>query len=262
MRRFALLIVIALLLASVVVTASPASTLARAQSTVIPAATRIANARSGYVGVAAYSLNSGASYGFQSTRAFAMYSTVKVPILLTVLDRAVRQQRRVSAWEQAKISSMIRVSDNNAASALLANVGGARAVQSYLRRIGINQTYINPYHWGLSTTTAQDMARLMAKLGTCSILEPRLCTYALSMMRSVVSSQRWGISAGVPAGSSVAIKNGWYPASSGWGINSIGFVTNGHKRYAIAIYTSNDPSMGYGIQTIQQIASRIYPALP
>jgi beta-lactamase class A len=157
---------------------------------------------------------------------------------------------------------MIRVSDNNAASALLANVGGARAVESYLRRIGISQTHINPYHWGLSTTTAQDMARLMAKLGTCSVLVPRMCDYALSMMRSVVSSQRWGISAGVPAGSSVAIKNGWYPASSGWGINSIGFVTNGRKRYAIAIYTSNDPSMGYGIQTIQQIASRIYPALP
>ena len=260
MRRFALLIVIALVLAAVGV--GPRGTAARAQSTPIPAATRIANARSGYVGVMAYSLNTGASYGFQSTRAFAMYSTVKVPILLTVLDRAVRQRRSLSSWEQSRISSMIRVSDNNAASALLANVGGARAVESYLRRIGISQTHINPYHWGLSTTTAQDMARLMAKLRTCSVLVPRMCDYALSMMRSVVSSQRWGISAGVPAGSSVAIKNGWYPASSGWGINSIGFVANGRKRYAIAIYTSNDPSMGYGIQTIQQIASRIYPALP
>src|SRR5919205_3574076 len=149
MRRFALLIVIALLQALVAVT--PQSSAASTQSTAIPAATRIANARSGYVGVMAYSLNTGASYGFQSTRAFAMYSTVKVPILLTVLDRAVRQRRSLSAWEQSRISSMIRVSDNNAASALLANVGGGRAVESYLRRIGISQTHINPYHWGLST---------------------------------------------------------------------------------------------------------------
>src|SRR3712207_4847143 len=180
--------------------------------------------------------------------------------MLGVLDLAVREERRLTQWEQNQIRAMIRVSDNAAASRLLAHMGGARALQRYLTKIGITNTAINGYAWGASTTTAQDMARLMTKLGNCTILLPRLCRYALETMRSVVPSQKWGVSAGLPASATVAIKNGWYPQNNGWGINSIGFVSGEGGVYGIAVYTNPDPSMAYGVETIEAISSQVAAA--
>ncbi len=227
-----------------------------------PAAAEVANTRRGYVGVAVYALDSDTLYSFQGSRAFPMFSTVKVPIMLAVLDRAVREGRRVSQREQVRIEAMITVSDNAAATVLLADLGGAAAVEAHLRRIGITQTHVHSPAWGTSTTTAQDMARLLAKLQNCTILVPRLCRYALTTMQSVDSGQNWGVSAGLPAGATVALKNGWFPDDDGWGINSIGLVTTPGKRYAIAVFTNPDPSLGYGIATIEQIARHIYPEVP
>ncbi len=160
------------------------------------------------------------------------------------------------------MAAMIQVSDNGATSQLLADLGGAAALERYLRRIGITNTHIKDYAWGSSTTTPQDMARLMAKLGNCTILVPRLCRYALDLMRNVVPSQRWGISGGVPGDARIAIKNGWYPQGNGWGINSIGLVSSAPKEYAIAVYTNPNSSMEYGIETIEQVSAQIYPAVP
>jgi beta-lactamase class A len=227
-----------------------------------PTAADIAKERRGYVGVAVYSLDDGALYSFQGPRAFAMYSTAKVPIMVAVLDRAVRENRRVTAREQRLISAMITTSDNNAATTLYADIGGAKAVNSYLRRIGINNTHMDPGSWGYSTTTAQDMARLMAKLGNCTILVERLCNYGVGVMQQVVRSQHWGVSAGVPDAASVALKNGWFPSTGGWGVNSIGLVRSGGKHYAIAAFTSPNPSMDYGIQTIERLSTEVYAALP
>ena len=191
-----------------------------------------------------------------------MYSTAKVPIMLAVLDRAVRENRRVATWEQQLIRAMIQVSDNKAATTLLTSVGGAAAVERYLKSIGISSTHMNGYAWGASRTTAQDMALLMAKLGECSILVPRLCRYALQTMQNVVPSQKWGVTAGVPDPRGVALKNGWYPQTNVWGINSIGLVTSGGKQYAIAVYTNPDPSMSYGIETIAGISAEVFAAVP
>jgi beta-lactamase class A len=226
-----------------------------------PAAANIANSRAGNVGVAVYSTATGAFYSFQGSQAFPMWSTAKVPIMLAVLDLAVRQQRGLTAGEQSLIQSMIQVSDNGAATTLINGVGGAAAVNSFLRRIGITNTNMNSYAWGASTTTAQDMARLMAKLAGCTILTSRMCRYALQTMQNVVPGQKWGVSGGVPAGATVALKNGWYPDIGGWGINSVGLVTSKGKQYAIAVFTNPNPSMQYGIDTIQQISAQVYPTV-
>ncbi len=225
-----------------------------------PTAADIAKQRKGMVGVAVYNLDDGAFYSFQGTRSFTMYSVAKVPIMLAVLDRAVREDRRVNGRERALIEAMIQTSDNNAATALYVDIGGAAAVNRYLRKIGIHNTQMDADSWGYSTTTAQDMARLMVKLGNCTILVERLCNYGTTVMQHVVRSQRWGVTAGVPG--SVALKNGWFPRSSGWGINSIGLVRSGGKAYAIAAFTNPNPSMSYGVETIERISTAVYAALP
>ena len=48
--------------------------------------------------------------------------------------------------------------------------------------------------------------------------------YILGLMRDVEAVQAWGVSGGVLAPATVALKNGWLPIGGGWEINSIGQV--------------------------------------
>ena len=82
--------------------------------------------------------------------------------------------------------------------------------------------------------------------------------YALSLMENVAADQAWGVSGGVPAGTTVALKNGWLPldaASSDWQINSIGWVSGHGRDYVLAVLTNHNPSETYGIDTIDTSGS-------
>ena len=72
----------------------------------------------------------------------------------------------------------------------------------------------------------------------------------------VIPSERWGTPAGVGAGITVHVKNGWlpYPTGRDWHINSLGAFAGPGTAYQMAILTSGNPSMGYGIDTIQGAA--------
>ncbi|HEY0604974.1 MAG TPA: serine hydrolase [Herpetosiphonaceae bacterium] len=227
-----------------------------------PEAARIALQRKGLVGAAVLDITTGELYSITGTRAFPMYSTAKVPIMIGVLNKAIREKRGVASWEDGLLRAMIQRSDNAAATKLIVHIGGAAVLNRYLRGIGINNTQIDADNWGESTATPQDMARLLAKLANCTILNATFCHYALELMRNVTPGQRWGISAGVPGGVSVAVKNGWYPESEGWTINSVGYIKGNRKRYTIAVYTRPNQSMRYGIDTIEAISAQIYPAIP
>src|ERR1700746_1619643 len=91
--------------------------------------------------------------------------------------------------------------------------------------------------WGLTTTTPDDQIALLRQLVTSSSRLTRAAReYALSLMRDVTPSQRWGVSGGVPARVPVALKNGWLPlrgAGSDWQINSGGWVFGGGPEYLI-----------------------------
>jgi hypothetical protein len=82
-------------------------------------------------------------------------------------------------------------------------------------------------------------------------------------MESVESDQQWGVSGGVPAGVSVALKNGWVPLTSYtyWEVNSIGRIKGDGRDYLIAVLTAHDPSEQYGIDSIEGISSIVWNAL-
>ena len=81
-------------------------------------------------------------------------------------------------------------------------------------------------------------------------------------MAQVIPSQRWGVPAGAPASLTVHVKNGWLPrAPHGWRINSIGCFTGHHRGYAIVVLTEDNPTMAYGIATIQGAAEVIHRQL-
>ena len=119
--------------------------------------------------------------------------------------------------------------------------------------------------WGLTTTVPYDQITLLKQL-----IEPGpLLTaadrqYALSLLENVTPDQAWGVSGGVPAGVTVALKNGWLPLNddnTDWQINSEGWVSGDGRDYLISVLTTGNPTEQYGIDTINGLSSLIWTAL-
>ena len=117
-------------------------------------------------------------------------------------------------------------------------------------------------YWGTSTTTAADQVQLLRTVAyPNAVLTPASQAYALNLMENVESDQAWGVSAGVGAGSTVALKNGWLPLDSGgWQVNSIGYVDGQGRDYVIAVLTDDDTE-AVGINFIQGLSGLIWQEL-
>jgi hypothetical protein len=181
-------------------------------------------------------------------------SIVKVDILETLLHRTgghLTEDQRETAHE------MIEHSDNDAATDLWNQDGGAPGVEAYNDDLALKQTTPNA-DWGLTTTSAADQVTLLRELLRHSTLLTNSARhFQRYLMRHVEADQQWGISAGVPKSATFGIKNGWLPVPKDhdrWAVNSIGWVRGQSKRYEIAVITQHNDTEGYGIQTIEHIA--------
>jgi hypothetical protein len=195
-----------------------------------------------------------------SARHFDSASVVKVTILGALLRKALDQHRYLTDTEAAWANAMITRSDNDAASALWAELG-RHYVQHFLDLAGMKQTVLGPGgYWGLTQITAHDEARLLRLLLSKNpVLDFVSRNYALGLMAQVIPSQRWGVPAGAPDRLTVHVKNGWLPLPAhGWRVHSIGCFTGRHGGYSIVVLTQNNPSMAYGIRTTEAIARVIH----
>jgi hypothetical protein len=191
---------------------------------------------------------------------FDSASIVKVVILGAMLRKALDQHRYLTSTEVTQLHAMITQSDNNAASALWAKLGHAY-IQHFLDLAGMRQTVLGPGgYWGLTQATAHDeMLLLRVLLRSNPILSTNSRAYALALMAQVISSQRWGVPAGAPRTVTVHVKNGWLPLSThGWRINSIGGFTWPQHWYSIVVLSMDNPTMSYGITTVETIARVIH----
>jgi len=194
-----------------------------------------------------------------SSRHFDSASAVKVTILAALLRKALDQHRYLTGTEAALAGAMITRSDNDAASALWAELGRGY-IEHFLRLARMKQTVLGPGgYWGLTQITAHDEMRLLKLLRTNNaVLDRPSRHYALRLMAQVIPSQRWGVPAGAPARFGVHVKNGWLPLPAhGWRVHSIGCFT-GRGGYSIVVLTQNNPTMAYGIRTIEALAVVIH----
>jgi hypothetical protein len=190
---------------------------------------------------------------------FDSASVVKVTILGALLRKAEDRHRYLTSNEASLATAMITRSDNNAASALWAELGRSY-LQHFLNLAQMKQTALGPGgYWGLTQITAHnEVILLRLLLHPNSVLDTASRNYALNLMAHVISSQRWGVPAGAPARLTVHVKNGWLPlAPYGWRINSIGCFTGHGGGYSIVVLTQDNPSMIYGIDTIQAVARAV-----
>ena len=192
---------------------------------------------------------------------FDSASVVKVIILGTLLRRAMEHNHGLlTATEAAEARLMITESDNNAATWLWNHVG-MNYLRYFLRLTGMTQTELGANgEWGLTQVTAHDENLLLTYLTTPNrVLDNAGRAYALGLMHEVISSQRWGVTAGAPSNYTWHVKNGWLPrATHGWRINSIGTFTNGSNWYNIVVLSMDNPTMSYGVTTVQNIAKAVH----
>jgi hypothetical protein len=218
--------------------------------------------RPGHVSVAMYDAVAGttAVYTDPAVAGYETASSVKLDILTALVQRA-GASGRLTAREQALARRMISVSDNAAASALWAHVGGAPAMNAFFARLGMHATTAGPGgKWGLTRTTGADQLAVLRAIAYPGTLSAAGRATVNGLLRTVIPAQRWGLTGGVPAGVTVELKNGWLPRTSGWVITSLAHVHGAGRDYIMAVYTKNGPSMQAGVTTVQGLSALAWKA--
>ena len=206
--------------------------------------------RRGEIGLAAADAKLGLTCSLNASAHFYAASVIKATIISALLLKEggvghLSARQHTLAWE------MITESDNDAATALWNQIG-ISGMQHFLNRAGMTRTTELSDAWGLTLITARDEVTLLKLLTSRGrVLSTPSRRYALYLMAHVEAGQRWGVPAGAPRKVTVHVKNGWLPYPVQWNINSIGAFTGRGITYQIAMLTSDNPSMSYGIATIQ-----------
>jgi hypothetical protein len=230
-----------------------------------PAAAAYVEGLDDSLGIAVVLPDSGVAYVSSAEQRLYMASVVKVPIMLAVMDKAIRESRPLAGNELRLMEEMITLSDNDATVALWAEIGGAEGLRDFLRSAGVDG--IEPHdHWGATAATAPAVALLLEKLTAGELLDVPSRAIAIDLMRRVEEDQRWGVTAGASgpqARGTVGVKNGWYPDRDGWWINSAGFVLSGGDgpSYTMAILSAGQPTFEHGVAVVERIARLLNAAL-
>jgi beta-lactamase class A len=252
----------------------PASAAARPDPFGAPAASYLAG-RTGTVLAAVYDIGTGRHWDLGRGGPQAEASVVKVDILEALLaERGQAGGTGLSAGDQSLAQQMIEDSDNAAATSLWYAAGGPARIGSFNTEAGLTRTVPSPCvvcrgfawpGWGLTTTTPDDQIALLKQLvAPGSLLTKAERDYALSLMEDVTPSQRWGVSGGVPASVTVALKNGWLPlpgSDGDWQVNSVGWIHGGGRDYLLAVLSTGNPGEQYGIDTIDRLAAMVWQGM-
>lgn len=210
----------------------------------------------GHFAVAVDDLTTGSEAAYGGTRAFVTASIVKVDILVTLLYQAQEAGQAITPEDQDLATTMIENSDNDSASDLYDDVGGAGAIDDANRVCGLTGTTAGTAgYWGLTSTTVDDQIRLLRVVFTRpSPLSSASQEYIQSLMSQVETDQQWGVTAAADPGTGLMVKNGWLPNPYLWEINSIGEVTHDGQRMLIAVLSDDNASEGSGISLVEDVA--------
>ncbi|WP_232303688.1 serine hydrolase [Pseudofrankia sp. DC12] len=190
-------------------------------------------------------------------------STVKLDILTDLLSKT-GEGGKLPAPQLARAKPMISVSDNTAASTLWRTAGGTAGMNAFYGRLGMTSTTAGSGgYWGLTETTALDQLKVLRAVSYPGpYLSANARATATSLLNTVIPAQRWGLTAGVPAGVSVQLKNGWLPHGPGWVVNSLAHVHGAGKDYVMAVYTRDSATEQTGINTIAGLSRIAWSTVP
>jgi beta-lactamase class A len=222
----------------------------------------------GECGVAVTHVESGRAAAFEGERRQPLYSVFKLPLAVAVLqdveagklqlDRKVRVEPEEAApgvkansdlWlkpsdrtiRELLEFSIVR-SDNTSSDKMLELVGGPSVITERMRALGLQnievrsnvRDFLKSKDAHPNNGSANDLARLLARLQKGEVLQPAQTEVLLGLMaRSISGQQR--LRAGVPAGTPVGDKSGTGPSTT----NDVGIITlpegKGHLAMAVLL---------------------------
>jgi Beta-lactamase enzyme family len=210
----------------------------------------------GHIAAAVYDLTTGLQAADGGRVQFVTASIVKVDILAALLYQAQHGGQALTENEQELATTMIENSNNDAASDLYYDAGGAAGIDEVNRALGLTDTAVGTDgYWGLTTTTADDQIKLLRDVFTSSSpLWRSSRRYIQSLMSNVEADQRWGIPAAASPGTPYMVKNGWLPNPALWEINSIGEIRRDGQRLLIAVLSDDNATEDGGISVVETAA--------
>ena len=195
----------------------------------------------------------GRVHGHRRGVQYSSASLVKAMLLVAYLDRKDVRHRALRPSERGLLGPMIRVSDNDAATAIYARVGEG-GLNRLAHRARMRRFASNPV-WGGCQVTARDQARFFSRIR--SLLPRRHRGYGLGLLRRIVSYERWGIPHSAPPGWRLYFKGGWFRDDDGWRVHQAALLRKGKRRISIAVLTRGSPTVGYGAATIAGVTKRL-----
>lgn len=228
------------------------------------------------VGVAVRSLAAGALITAGSLPTGVAWSTIKVPLVLARYRLAdERHENDRDRIDELAARALTR-SDNAAAAELFADietakgglVGASRYVGEELGAAGDHVTKINTVdpgngfstygqtQWSLSAGT-----QFYRQLARACVPPRHSIGRVLTLMGSVIPSQRWGIGAVTwPRASTVRFKGGWGPdQTGGYLVRQFGIVQSSDGRgFAVALIARpDDRRFGTGVKVLNDLAAAV-----
>ncbi len=222
----------------------------------IAAATRYLDSRAGRASFAVMN-SAGELSGVRMRERFETASVVKVMMLVAYLQMLSARHRSLDAHDTSLLYPMIHVSDNEAASAVLAIVGGA-AVARVARESGMSDYAPGVGWWAYTQTSAADQARFFFALP--QLIPPQFYGYARGLLSGIEPSQSWGVPPVARPRWQVFFKTGALPEEGVF--NEVARLERPGLTFTVAVFTAGEPSMSYGEQTIEGVAATLLAHAP
>ena len=199
--------------------------------------------------------------GFDEDRAFSSASVSKALLLAAELRQIGDDE--IDGGTRWLLESMIRFSDNDAASSVYAMVGDG-GMADVAERARMRSFEPTPGYWGGAQVTAADLARFFFRLRRA--FPHRHRELGLRLLATISSAQRWGIPAAAPGRWTVYFKGGWRPAGT---TETSGSVTHqaallrdrDGRRLGLAILTDLAPG-GTSYEVLEGITARLLEEPP
>jgi hypothetical protein len=207
-------------------------------------------------------------YEFEPSLVLTTASAVKLQVLAANLDRVETAGRDFTANERAHAQRMLWFSHNSPSTSALYGSVGTSGMQRFSAAVGADSTRHSSIY-GVTSGPARDFTRVALAtldLGAPSPLTVRSRRVARDLLSDVHFTQRWGISAGLPADHEVWLKNGFFPCTGcrpfvgvySWRIASTGFVERPDGTgWAITVMTDGAKDHSQGSDVVELFASHV-----
>ena len=209
----------------------------------------------GRAGSTAYAVvdDTGVVSGVRIHERFETASMVKVMMLVAYLQMLAAEHRGVDASSNAILYPMIHISDNNAASAVFAAVGGYPALERVAAQSQMTDFVPGVGWWAYTQTSAADQARFFFELD--GLIPARFDGYARDCSRGSSRRRAGACRRSRDLGIRCSSRRGGLPSQGLFAEGAL--LERPGVRLGICVLTNGDPSMAYGEESIAGVGSAL-----